>query len=94
MGNAAEILPELVVRGVTPDVVTDQTSAHDPLYGYIPAGLGLEEAAELRRELDRRIEDWVRDLRGRADVRYVEGPGSPPPAASGSSWTRRRSGAP
>jgi len=48
VGNAAEILPELVVRGVVPDVVTDQTSAHDPLYGYIPAGLGLEEAAALR----------------------------------------------
>jgi urocanate hydratase len=49
IANAARILPELVVRGVTPDVVTDQTSAHDPLYGYIPAGLGLEQAAELRR---------------------------------------------
>ncbi|MDX9865822.1 MAG: urocanate hydratase, partial [Anaerolineaceae bacterium] len=36
IGNAAEILPELVIRGVVPDVVTDQTSAHDPLYGYIP----------------------------------------------------------
>ncbi|MBW7885123.1 MAG: urocanate hydratase [Caldilineaceae bacterium] len=48
IGNAAEILPELVVRGVRADVVTDQTSAHDPLYGYIPAGLTLEEAAELR----------------------------------------------
>ncbi|NLG74526.1 MAG: urocanate hydratase [Chloroflexi bacterium] len=49
IGNAAEILPELVLRGVVPDVVTDQTSAHDPLYGYIPAGLSLEEAAELRK---------------------------------------------
>jgi urocanate hydratase len=48
IGNAAEILPELVERGVTPDVVTDQTSAHDPLYGYIPAGMSLEEASELR----------------------------------------------
>ena len=48
VGNAAEILPELVLRGVVPDVVTDQTSAHDPLYGYIPAGLTLEEANELR----------------------------------------------
>jgi urocanate hydratase len=48
VGNAAEILPELVLRGVTPDVVTDQTSAHDPLYGYIPAGLSLEEADALR----------------------------------------------
>ncbi|MCW5842504.1 MAG: urocanate hydratase [Caldilinea sp.] len=48
IGNAAEVLPELVARGVQPDVVTDQTSAHDPLYGYIPAGMTLEEAAELR----------------------------------------------
>jgi len=48
-GNAAEILPELVRRGVTPDVLTDQTSAHDALTGYIPEGLGVEEAARLRR---------------------------------------------
>src|SRR5438105_3306644 len=48
VGNAAEILPELVRRGVKPDLVTDQTSAHDPLNGYIPAALSLEAAAELR----------------------------------------------
>ncbi len=48
IGNAAELLPELLARGVVPDVVTDQTSAHDVLYGYIPAGLSLEAAAELR----------------------------------------------
>ncbi len=48
VGNCAEVLPELVARGVTPDVVTDQTSAHDPLGGYVPAGLSLEEAARLR----------------------------------------------
>ena len=48
IGNAAEILPELVIRGVVPDVVTDQTSAHDPLYGYIPINMTLEEAATLR----------------------------------------------
>ena len=48
VGNCAEVLPELVARGVTPDIVTDQTSAHDPLNGYIPAGLSLEEAATLR----------------------------------------------
>jgi urocanate hydratase len=50
IGNAAEVLPELLQRGVTPDVVTDQTSAHDPLYGYIPAGLSLDAAAELRQK--------------------------------------------
>src|SRR5690606_2795934 len=49
VGNAAEILPELVRRGVVPDLVTDQTSAHDPLGGYVPAGLSLEAAADLRR---------------------------------------------
>jgi urocanate hydratase len=47
-GNAAEVLPELVRRGVEVDVVTDQTSAHDPLNGYIPAGLTLEQAQVLR----------------------------------------------
>jgi urocanate hydratase len=47
-GNAAEILPELVRRGVPVDIVTDQTSAHDPLNGYIPAGLTLEQADVLR----------------------------------------------
>ncbi|MEW5960505.1 MAG: urocanate hydratase [Chloroflexota bacterium] len=50
VANAAEALPELIERGVVPDVVTDQTSAHDPLYGYIPAGLSLAEAQELRRK--------------------------------------------
>jgi urocanate hydratase len=49
IANAARVLPELVVRGVRPDVVTDQTSAHDPLYGYIPDGLTLEQASDLRK---------------------------------------------
>jgi urocanate hydratase len=49
VGNCADVLPELVLRGVAVDVVTDQTSAHDPLNGYIPQGLTLSEAAELRR---------------------------------------------
>lgn len=48
LGNAAEILPELVKRGVRPDAVTDQTSAHDPLNGYLPTGWSLEKAAQLR----------------------------------------------
>ncbi len=50
VGNCAEVLPELVRRGFTPDILTDQTSAHDPLNGYIPAGIPLEEAAKLRLE--------------------------------------------
>ncbi len=49
LGNAAEILPELVGRSFIPDVVTDQTSAHDPLNGYYPAGLSKEEADQLRK---------------------------------------------
>jgi urocanate hydratase len=48
VGNAADVLPELVRRGVTPDVVTDQTSAHDMLVGYVPSGCSLSEAAALR----------------------------------------------
>ncbi len=48
VGNCAEVLPTLVSRGVTPDIVTDQTSAHDPLNGYVPAGLDVAAAAELR----------------------------------------------
>jgi urocanate hydratase len=48
LGNCAEVLPELVRRGWRPDVVTDQTSAHDPLGGYVPAGRTLREAERLR----------------------------------------------
>ena len=49
LGNAAEILPEMVRRGIRPDAVTDQTSAHDPLTGYLPAFWTLEQAAERRK---------------------------------------------
>ncbi len=49
LGNAAEILPELVSRGVKPDAVTDQTSAHDPANGYLPAGWSVEEWLERRK---------------------------------------------
>jgi urocanate hydratase len=48
VGNCAEVLPEIVRRGVQVDVVTDQTSAHDPLNGYVPVGFTLAQAAELR----------------------------------------------
>jgi urocanate hydratase len=57
LGNAADVLPELVARGVNPDVVTDQTSAHDMLNGYVPAGMTLEKALALR---DRDPEEYVR----------------------------------
>jgi urocanate hydratase len=49
-GNAADIVPEFVKRGITPDVLTDQTSAHDELAGYIPHGIPYEDALKLRRE--------------------------------------------
>jgi urocanate hydratase len=48
VGNCADVLPELVRRGITPDIVTDQTSAHDPVHGYVPAGMDVEQAAVLR----------------------------------------------
>jgi urocanate hydratase len=49
-GNASEVLPEFVRRGLVPDVLTDQTSAHDELNGYVPGGLAFEEAVRLRRD--------------------------------------------
>lgn len=48
VGNCADVIPELARRGVAPDILTDQTSAHDPLNGYVPNGMTLEEARELR----------------------------------------------
>jgi urocanate hydratase len=60
IGNAATVFRELYRRGIKPDLVTDQTSAHDPLNGYIPADLSLEAAAELRR---RDPEGYVRRAR-------------------------------
>src|SRR6185503_4551761 len=50
VGNAGDVLPELVRRGFKPDIVTDQTSAHDMLHGYLPNGMTVEEAAELRKK--------------------------------------------
>jgi urocanate hydratase len=50
LGNAADVFPELVRRGVMPDLVTDQTSAHDPRNGYLPAGWTLEQAERMRRD--------------------------------------------
>ncbi len=68
LGNAAEVLPELLERGFLPDVVTDQTSAHDPLVGYIPVGFSVEGAEDLREvHPDRYI-----DLARQSIVRHVE----------------------
>lgn len=54
-GNAAEVLPQLHEKGIVPDIVTDQTSAHDPQNGYIPAGLSTAEASDLRQNDPQRL---------------------------------------
>ncbi|MGH7483868.1 MAG: urocanate hydratase, partial [Longimicrobiales bacterium] len=68
VGNCADVLPEIARRGVVPDVLTDQTSAHDPLHGYVPAGLSLEQATSLR-ETD---PDEYRDLARASIARHCE----------------------
>jgi urocanate hydratase len=60
LGNAAEILPELVRLGVRPDLVTDQTSAHDPMHGYLPAGWSVEMWETLRRSDPHAVEQAAR----------------------------------
>jgi len=69
VGNAADVIPELAVRGAVPDVLTDQTSAHDMLNGYVPAGMSLVEAARLRSDDP---PEYVRRATASA-VRHVEG---------------------
>jgi urocanate hydratase len=65
-GNAADVLPELVRRGVVPDVLTDQTSAHDALNGYVPAGLSIADASAPAARQSRRLHRAVAGLDGRA----------------------------
>jgi len=74
LGNAADIYPELLRRGVIPDVVTDQTAAHDELAGYVPGGMAYAEAVALRqRDPQRYIElsyaSMVRHVRAMAEMR-------------------------
>ena len=69
VGNCADIVPQLAERGVVPDILTDQTSAHDPLNGYIPQGLSVEEAAELRRRDPHEYQERSLD----SIARHVEG---------------------
>jgi len=69
IGNAADVIPELARRGVVPDVLTDQTSAHDMLNGYVPAGMSLAEADALRASDP---DEYVR-LSTASAVRHVEG---------------------
>ena len=66
LGNAADVLPELVRRGVTPDIVTDQTSAHDALNGYVARGMSPGEAATLRGVNPARVRHAVAAFDGRA----------------------------
>jgi urocanate hydratase len=69
LGNAAEVVPELARRGEAFDLVTDQTAAHDPLTGYVPAGLDVEAAAALR---ERDPDEYLRRAR-ESIARHVEG---------------------
>jgi urocanate hydratase len=69
VGNCADIIPELAERGVVPDILTDQTSAHDPLNGYVPNGMSYETALELRRSDPKKYEEKSLD----AMARHVEG---------------------
>src|SRR5436853_7509627 len=69
VGNCADIIPELAERGVVPDILTDQTSAHDPLNGYVPNGMTLSEALDLRQRDRKAYEEKSLD----AIARHVEG---------------------
>ncbi len=69
VGNCADIIPELAERGVVPDILTDQTSAHDPLNGYVPNGMTLEAALELRKTDPHAYQERSLD----AMARHVEG---------------------
>lgn len=60
LGNASEILPKMVEMNFIPDVLTDQTSAHDPLNGYIPANMSLDEAEELRKRDPKKYEELAK----------------------------------
>ena len=75
-GNCAEVLPEMARRGIVPDLLTDQTSAHDPLNGYIPAGLSVEQAAELRARnpeeyLERALDSIAAHVRAMLDLKRM-----------------------
>jgi urocanate hydratase len=69
VGNCADIIPELAERGVVPDILTDQTSAHDPLNGYVPNGMSLQEAVELRKRDPKTYQEKSLD----AMARHVDG---------------------
>jgi urocanate hydratase len=69
VGNCADVIPELAARGVVPDLLTDQTSAHDPLNGYVPNGMSLEEANQMRKSdpktyLEKSLDSIARHVEG------------------------------
>jgi len=61
LGNCSDIYPEIVKRGITPDIVTDQTSAHDPLNGYLPKGWSMEHAAKMRETDEAAVVDAAKE---------------------------------
>src|SRR5499433_742941 len=69
IGNCADVIPELAERGILPDILTDQTSAHDPLNGYVPRGMSLQEALELRKRDPKAYTEQSLD----SIARHVEG---------------------
>jgi urocanate hydratase len=76
VGNCADVIPELVERGVVPDILTDQTSAHDPLNGYVPNGMSLLEANELRQRdskayLEKSLDAIAAHVRGMLDLQKM-----------------------
>ncbi len=76
VGNCGDVLPELVRRGVVPDALTDQTSAHDALNGYVPNGMGLDDALRLRREnpdeyVRRAMETMATHVRAMLDLKRM-----------------------
>ncbi len=76
LGNCADVIPEIARRGVIPDLVTDQTSAHDALNGYVPQGLSLQEASELRERdpdtyVDRAMDSMATHVRGMLELQSL-----------------------
>ena len=84
VGNCADIIPELAERGVVPDILTDQTSAHDPLNGYVPNGMTLEAALELRQRDPRALSGAIAGRDGAPRRRHAA------PAEDGRSHLRLR----
>src|SRR3546814_13935332 len=73
LGNAAELLPQLVERGVRPDAVTDQTSAHDPVHGYLPIGWTVEQWLTAQKQHPEKVRDAAKQsMRVHVEARSEE----------------------